>query len=273
LFSVLVAVILVLLTGFLLVNFNTSAFFIGERMFLPALIYTLITCYFIDFQILNPALPAAVFLILALRKIVESYKVQGTAYSLFDAGLLIGLGSLFYASLIWFGLLFIIGIALLRTGNIKEVIISFIGLAAPLFIVYGFLYVSGQDIDSLQSAVTYNLFGRDAHYPVKGLKLVVLVVSGLLVMISFFHLLSGINNKKIKSRKTFILFFWTLFIATVVYFLSGAASVEIQWLAMIPPTYFISHYFVFSRGRWLPDTMLVLLFVLAAVIQASGLIG
>jgi hypothetical protein len=127
LFSVIVACLLVLIIALLLVNFNTSAFFISERNFLPALIYILLSCYFPKYQILNPVLPAAIFLILAIRKVIESYKVQGTAFSLFDAGMLISIGSLFYASLIWFGLLLIIGIAILRTGSIKEIIISRIG--------------------------------------------------------------------------------------------------------------------------------------------------
>jgi hypothetical protein len=272
LFSVIVAFLLVLLIAFLLVNFNTSAFFISERNFLPALMYVLLSGYFPLNQILNPVLPAALFLILGIRKIIESYKIQGTAFSLFDAGMLISVGSLFYAGLIWFGLLLIIGIAILRTGSIKEIIISILGLATPVFIVYGFFYVTGKDIDSMMSAVTYNLFTKDAHYSIPVLTLVVLIISGIIVLISVTQLLSAINSKKIKSRKTFILFLWTLFIVAAVYFLLDPISVEIHWLAVIPSSYFLSHYFVFSRSKLLPEIMLVVLFVLAALVQVVNLL-
>lgn len=272
LFSVIVASLLVLLIAFLLVNFNTSAFFISERNFLPALIYVLLSGYFPLYQILNPVLPAAVFLILGIRKIIESYKVQGTAFSFFDAGMLISVGSLFYAGLIWFGLLLIIGIAILRTGSIKEIIISILGLATPVFIVYGFLYVTGKDMDSMLSAVTYNLFAKDSHYSIPVLTLVVLIISGIIVLISVAQLLSAINSKKIKSRKTFILFLWTLFICAAVYFLLNPVSVEIYWLAVIPTSYFLSHYFVFSRSKLLPEIMLAVLFVLAALVQVVNLL-
>jgi hypothetical protein len=272
LFSVIIAFLLVLLIVFLLVNFNTSAFFISERNFLPALIYIFLSGYFPRYQILNPVLPAAVFLILGIRKIIESYKVQGTAFSLFDAGMLISVGSLFYAGLIWFGLLLIIGIAILRTGSLKEIIISIIGLATPVFIVYGFFYVTGKDMNSMLSAVTYNLFTKDAHYTVPVLTLVVLIISGVIVLISVAQLLSAINSKKIKSRKTFILFLWTFFIVAAVYFFLDPVSIEIQWLAVIPPSYFLSHYFVFSRSKLLPEIMMVTLMVLVALVQVVNLL-
>ena len=217
-------------------------------------------------------LPAAVFLILAIRKIIESYKVQGTAFSLFDAGMLISIGSLFYASLIWFGLLLIIGIAILRTGSIKEIIISFLGLAAPVFIIYGFFYVTGKDMDSLLSAVSYNLFIKDGDFIIQVLTLVVMIISAVIILISVAQLLSAINSKKIKSRKTFILLLWTFFIITGVYLFFDPVSAEIIWLAVIPPTYFLSHYFVFSRRRLLPEVMLAALFVLAALVQVANLL-
>jgi hypothetical protein len=272
LFSVIVACLLVLIIALLLVNFNTSAFFISERNFLPALIYILLSCYLPQYQILNPVLPASLFLILGIRKIIESYKVQGTAFSLFDAGMLISIGSLFYASLIWFGLLLIIGIAILRTGSIKEVIISVLGLAAPLFIVYGFFYVTGKDMNSMLSAASYNLFAKDGNAIIQELTLVVLIVSGVIVLISMAQLLSAINSKKIKSRKTFILLLWTFIIIAGVTLLSDPVSAEIYWLAVIPPSYFLTHYFVFSRSRLFPEIMLAVLFALAAMVQVVNLL-
>jgi hypothetical protein len=272
LFSVFVAFLFVLLISVLLVTFNTSAFFISERTFLPALIYGLLCSYFPHYQILNPVLPATLFLILGIRKIIDSYKVQGIAFSLFDAGLLIGIGSLFYAGLIWFGVLLIIGMAILRSGSLTELIISILGLATPLFIVYGFLYVTGKDMDAQLSAITYNLFGKDSRYSIPGLTLGVLITVGSIVLISVTHLLSAINTKKIKSRKTFILLLWIFFIAMCIYFLFKPVSAGMQYIIAIPPTYFITHYFVFSRAKRLPEIMLALLFILSALVQIVNLL-
>ncbi|MGD0343295.1 MAG: DUF6427 family protein, partial [Bacteroidales bacterium] len=131
---------------FLLVNFNTSIFFINERTFLPACFYLLFIAIFPQCQILNPVLPASVFLMLAMRSIMDSYRKPGTAYNFFDAGIFISMGALFYADMIWFGILLIAGIILLRSGNFKEIITSLLGLAAPFVITTGLYYVLGKDI-------------------------------------------------------------------------------------------------------------------------------
>ena len=84
--------------------------------------------------------------------------MTGTAYSYFDAGILISTGSLFYANLIWFGFLVIIGIALFRTGNLKEIVISILGLLTPYLITFGIYYVIGKDISALIKFLGDNLF-------------------------------------------------------------------------------------------------------------------
>lgn len=271
-FSVFVTFLMVSLVSFLLVNFNTNVFFISERNFLPALIYVLLTSFFPRQQVLNPVLPAVVFLILGLRRIMDSYRVQGTAYSFFDAGMLISIGALFYASFIWLGLLLIIGIAILRTGSIKEITISIFGLATPIFILYGFFYITGKDMSSLLAAVTYNLFTKVVDFNFSGITLAVLIISGFIILISMMHLLYAINTKKIKSRKTFVLFFWTFFIVAAVYLLSKPVSVEITWLTAVPATYFLCHYFVFAKKRMIPEFMLLILIVMVALVHIVNLV-
>jgi len=59
---------------------------------------------------------------------MDGYAQTGTAYNYFDAGILSVPEVCFMRNLIWFGLLVIIGIALLRTGNAKEIVISVLGL-------------------------------------------------------------------------------------------------------------------------------------------------
>lgn len=270
--SVVIAFLFMLLLSFLMVNLNTSIFFISERTFLPAVIFILLTSFFPDYQILNPVLPASVFLILGFRRIMDSYKVMDTAFSFFDAGMLFGIGTLFYANLIWFSILLVVGIAVLRTGNIKEIIISILGLVTPVFILYGFFYVTGKDMHSLVSAVTFNLFGKVTNYDFPVVTIVALILSGVVILVSVSHLMTGINAKKIKSRKTFVLLFWVFFIALTIYMVFPSVSVEISWLLAMPATYFFSHYIVFSRRKTIPEILLGVLFILAATVQILNLV-
>lgn len=265
--GVILSFLMASLMAFLMVNFNTTFFFIHERTFLPALFYVLFGGFFPDHQLMNPVLPASVFLILAIMRIMDGYHKTGTAYNYFDAGILISTGSLFYANLIWFGLLVIIGIALLRTGNMKEIVISILGLLTPYFITFGFYYVIGKDVGTLMKLLGDNLFTKATYYPFPGLTIVAMVFSGALLVVSIVHLMKHMNNKKIQARKTFSLMIWTFLIAVIIYITTPSVSVEIVWLASIPVSYFLTHYFVFVKKKLVPEIVFSVLLVFILLIQ------
>jgi hypothetical protein len=198
---------------------------------------------------------------------MDGYHISGTAYNYFDAGILISTGSLFYANLIWFGVLVIIGIALLRTGNLKEIVISVLGLLTPYLITFGLYYVTGKDVGDLMKVLGDNLFSKPTYYPFPALTVVALVFCSVLIFISLVKLLQQMNTKKIKSRKTFSLMIWTFIISLIVYFALPSASIEMVWLTSIPVSYFLTHYFVFVKKKMVPEILFTLLFVFILLIQ------
>ena len=267
LFGIILSFLMVSVLSVLIVNFNTSVFFINERTFLPALFYVLLGGLFPEYQLMNPVLPAAIFLILSIIRIIEGYHITGTAYNYFDAGILISIGSLFYANLIWFGLLLIIGIILLRTGNLKELVITIAGLLTPFLITFGIYYVAGKDIGSLMRLFSDNLFTHVVRYQFTRLTFVTLIFCCGLLLISFVKLFKHINTKKIKSRKTFSLLIWTFLISLIAYILVPSVSVEMIWLTGIPVSYFIAQYFVLVKKKLVPEILFFLLFVFIVLIQ------
>lgn len=265
--GIVITLVLVSLMAFMMVSLNTNLFFINERTFLPALIYILLSGLFPQYQLMNPAVFAAVFLMIAIRRIMEAYRIPGTAYNFFDAGILIGIGSLFYANLIWFGLLVIIGIALLRTGNLKEIAISIIGLVTPYLLTFAIYYVSGRNLKDLWSLIGYNLFDNHGDHVFNKITTVAVLFTGLGTLVSMAHLFMLMNTKKIKARKTFSLLFWIFFIATGAYILIPSVSVEMVWIIGIPISYFMTHYFVFVKKRLVPEIFFSLFFILILLIQ------
>ena len=265
--GVVLSFLIVCFITFLVVNFNTTLFFINERTFLPAVFYVLIGGIFPDHQLLNPVLPASIFLMLALYRIMDGFHKTGIAYNYFDAAILIGIGSLFYVNLIWFGLLVIIGIAILRTGNLNEIVLSLIGLITPYLITFGLYYVIGKDVKSLMRLIADNLFSKTLYYPFPKLTIVALVFLGTLITVSLFNLAKLMNIKKIKSRKIFSLLIWAFIIAVIVYYAVPSVSVEIAWLMGIPVSYFLSHYFVFVKKKLVPEILFTMFFVFILFIQ------
>jgi hypothetical protein len=262
-----VSFILLLTVAGLLVSFNTSVFFINERTFLPALIFILLIGIFPDYQVNNPVTPASLFLVLALRRITDGYKKEGTAFNFFDAALFIGAGSLFYANLLWFGLLIFVGIAILRTISLKEIAVSLTGLITPFFITAGIYYLSGKGIGSFLSEITNNLSGHAGNYLFGRMTLITVLFTGAVNLISIFYLYSVIGTKKIKSRKTYTLLLWTFIITIVLYFADPSVSVEINWLCAVPASYFMTHYFVFRKNRIIKELLFGGFFILIIVVQ------
>lgn len=265
--GLILSLLMVSAIALLLVSFNTSLFFINERTFLPALIFILFSGLFPDCQYMNPVIPASLFLMLSVRRIMDGYRKPGIAYNFFDAALLIATGSLFYANLIWFWLLVLIGIALLRTGNIKEIGLSVVGLITPYLITTGIYYVMGKNPLSLLVLIGDNLFGAADSCEFDRLTVVVLIFVGLLVLVSMLYLVMNLRTKKIRSRQTFSLLLWIFIITLAIYIFIPSVSIELVYLAGLPVSYFLTHYFLFVRKRIVPELLFTFYFILILLIQ------
>jgi hypothetical protein len=271
--GILIIISLISIMAFLMVNLNTNLVFISERTFIPSLIYILLSGLFPQYQLLNPAIFGAIFLMMAIRQIMESYRIQGIAYNFFDAGILIGIGSLFYANLIWFGLLVFIGISLLRSLNIKEISIGVAGLVTPYIMAFGIYYVLGKDAKYLLSLIEYNLFEKPSDYVFTRLTLIVVFFVGAITFISIGYLINTMNVKKIKSRKTFSLLVWLFVICLGIYIFIPSVSVEIIYITGIPVSYFLTHYFIFSKNKMVTEILFAVFFLLIILIQLVNLVA
>jgi len=84
----LLSFIIMLLIAFYLANFNTRLFFITERTLLPASIYILGSGFLVSTQSFNPVFPASLLLVVAIDRVMASYRKGGIAYNFFDASLI-----------------------------------------------------------------------------------------------------------------------------------------------------------------------------------------
>ncbi|HRT90247.1 MAG TPA: DUF6427 family protein [Bacteroidales bacterium] len=263
---------LFLLISYLLVHFNTSLFFLQERTYMPSLIYVIFCSVFVEAHDASPAIPAAILLLLALARVMDAYRKNGTAFCFFDASLLIGTGILFYANLVWFGLILVVGVIILRGYNIKEIMLSLTGLIIPSLLLAGYLYVFDSDPGVILQRFISNISVRHAGTELPGVKLIIISVCLLLLFYALLLLLPRINNMKIKSGKLFILLIWTLLVAVAVAIYSPASVSDIVYLGGIPAGYMITNQILNSRKKILNEIILVTLLLLAFASQLSGLL-
>jgi hypothetical protein len=265
------ALILVLIIASVLIAFNTSTFFINERTFLPGILYIVLVSLFPAFQYLTPVLPASIFLIMAIIRIAGTYRKNGIAYSYYDAALMIGTGSLFYASLIWFGALLFVGILLLRTFNLREVFVSILGLLTPYIILYGIFFVADYDLSELTGTISDCLFDSNAGILWSRMTIVTTIFILVTILIASLQLFSVFTTKKVKSRKIFSLHIWTVIVTLVVYLISPSAGEELIFIFAIPVSFILSHYYIQrKRKKIVPEIMFSGTIILIVLLQILG---
>ncbi len=267
--SVIFSFITVIIILGIIIYFNTKDFFINQRTFLPALFYVLLNSAIPSNQGLNPVLPAVIFLMIAIIRIMDSYKQQGIANNYFDAGILIGTGSLFYADLLWFSLLLFLGIFLLRTVTLKEIVISLTGLVTPYLILLSIYFLNGQDITIFYETLKTDLLSETVirYDTLSPASVIALIYFGIMMLISIIDLMSKIDMKKNRTRNTFYLFFWVLIISILLFFVLKTVSFEIMWIATVPLSFFLGHYFIYTKRKVLPEILVYGMIVAALTVQ------
>jgi hypothetical protein len=161
-----IALVLSLLCAFLLNRLNTKFIFIPERTYLPAIIYIVLVSSSISIQVLNPAVFAALFIIFALERIIDSYKIEQLSYNIFDASLLIGVASLFYFNAIFFIVFIWAGLILIRPFHIREWIYTILGTVLPYFILFSVYFIADIDYKTVLQSVNYS-FLNPVHVTLK----------------------------------------------------------------------------------------------------------
>lgn len=253
--------ILVVIMG----RFNTSVFFIARRTYFPALIYILVYAVFPGRMVLNPALPAAILIMLALWRMMAAYRSNGVAYNFFDAALIISSAGLLYANAIWFVLLVFIGTLILRTPDVREIAAAFFGALLPWALMFAVWYLVGRDPADLAAIIHRNLF-EDAPSVYWSRTLIILVaVVGLIFLPAIYKLMYEMSTLKVKSRKSFSMLIWMLLISVIVFFAVPSASIEISAIAAVPFSYIIANNYAFTRRIVVADILLWAMMIMLVI--------
>ena len=264
-FRVLFAFIFIVLTGFLLVRLNTRFIIINERTNLPALFYILLSSSIVGLNRLNPVIFGALFLLLAIDRVLESYKQEGLSYRYFEASLLLAIGSLFYADLIFFVFILWVALVMFRPFYWREWLFTILGVMIPYLFLFSYYYLNDISFSESLQRITTNILPEHTAFSFKRPYTIFLIYLFFLIAIVSEFMIKHFPTKKIQARKTFMLFFW-LFLSTIaIYLLIPSSSIELIYVLAIPVSFVLSHYFVFARSRWLPEALFIILLILIIV--------
>jgi hypothetical protein len=259
--SNIVALIFSILLAFLVLKLNQQYAFIRSRTFLPSYLFVLITSGMHELHAMHPVYPAALFLILAIDRIFNTYDKELIHSNAFDSGVFLAIGSLFYLNLVFFFPILWIGFIILKPKvNWREYVLTSLGFILPWIAAIAFYLASGREeelVQTLLSNITFHQIFLRNNLPVQ-------IFSGFLILLTLFgsfFLLSQFDGKKISSRRFFKTFFWIFLISVILIIANPAVSQEIIIILAIPLTFLVSNYLIFMKRQFWCE---LFLYVLAA---------
>lgn len=91
--------------------------------------------------ILNPVLIATLFIVIALKYLLSLHEHKKMTQKLFNAGLLIGIASVFYPFAIFYGLLIYLGVTIYGADSWRQWLLPLIGIALPFYFLFTGYYI------------------------------------------------------------------------------------------------------------------------------------
>lgn len=244
--AVLVSVFLLLCGAFLLNFIINENEILGKSSFLPALFYivfmssdpTLLTMY--------PMLFANLFILLAIHRLVNSYRLDTAFSNSFDSGFLLSLASLFYFPCVAFFPALWIGFILFRPFNWREWIIAIIGILVPYSFV--FTYYFWNDMQNQLFDITFFYSNpQNVSLGSSGAFYFTLIVFTVILVLSFGKLFIGFSDAIQKNKKGVVLLFWLFLFGLLGLFLSPKIDLKSLSILSIPLVVFSANYFLKLR--------------------------
>lgn len=262
------SMVIVVLLSFLILRMNTVYAFIRIRTFLPSNIFIFIISGLMPLHTMHPVYFGCLFLLLATDRIFGAYEKSQSIYgNVFDAGLLIGVGSLFYFNLIFFFPVIWIGLLLIwKSPGWRSFVLPVTGVALPWLFAFSYYFFT-DNINEL--AITINQNMLTPNYLLRNDRNLQVFLGFLifLILLGSFFLLGQIDEKKISTRKYFQIFFVIFLIAMVLLLAVPAVSFEILVVMAAPLTFLISNYLIFMRSRFLGNVILYLFLGIVIYLQ------
>lgn len=261
-----IAFILIVIQAIYIAFLNKKYIFIDNQTYLHILMFVFIISIYNNLQFLQPLIFANLFLLFAFNKLFNAYKKINALADYFEAALFISIGSLFYLNFIFFIIIIWIAMIILTNFNIREWIVSILGLIAPHLVVLSFYFLFDK------SLIYFNLLSINLFTPIISFKwniffIVIYLFIFILTIVSLFHLFTGRNIKKIKIRKYFHIFTWFIPVVFILWLIRISALAELFFLLSFPISFILTGFFLSIKNKWVSEILFIVLIIFIFLIQ------
>lgn len=266
-----IALAIMVLLGYMLVRIGGRYVLLSIRSLMPALFFALIAAALPETRQVSPALVGSVFYLLCFGILFDLNDKPPNTFSIFNAALVLTLGSMFYLKLIWFIPLVWISLATLRSVSWRELlypVLSFLLLGLLLFTWYWGVKDDGSlFIGLLKNNLSFNgglgQLIKNNHYSV-------LIYYGfilLLVIASSLFMINRFQTRKTVVQNIYQVLFYMFIAGILFYSLVNNFDPKALVYIAIPVSYILSNYLHRKQNPWTHEIFMWILLALLVFVQ------
>lgn len=249
------SVFIICLEAFLLYFIFEKHDILTGRTYLPSVMYiTLMSCAPL-LTSFHPIILANFFLIWALDPLISLYRNDDAYPSIFNISILFGLASLCYLPTVVLFPIIWIGLIIFHPFNIREWIISLIGLTIPYWFLFVYYYWNGQLENVWYNSITYPLMHSPRPKPIKAETIYLVIALLLLSALSTTKVLEHLGSTSVKTSKVMSFLFWFIVFGFLSSFLIPTWTIRDFTFMSIPLAVFIGNYLNLARAKWLAELL------------------
>ncbi|MGO4878388.1 DUF6427 family protein [Pedobacter psychrotolerans] len=230
---------------------------LSKPSFLPALMYVTGTSLFMPFMVLSPALITNFLLIWLIDKFLKLNKSANSITTVFDIGMIIGVGTLIYFPFMAMLLLIFLALLLFRSFNWREWVAGLVGFITIFFFLAVFYYWNN-NIGSFYQIWRPLGSKFPSVFKINYNDYLVLIPVTIIIILASLQLRENFFRSFISTRKAFQLLFFMFIVAGASFYLKPHFRTWHFLLAVPPGAVLLAYYFSNAKVRWFYETLFVL---------------
>jgi len=250
--------------GLLIILFQAAYFSIllinnkayNESSYVPALIFGFLCCYSFDLLAITPELLASTLLLFALNNLFKEieFRIERDSIVL-NLGVCIGLASLFVFSYAIFLIGAVVMLTVYARATFRKIMLALFGFGLVHAGLAMFYYCYESLPDLWENFYLANLNLNSKNLVSWGSIFTLAIVPLSYFVFSLFMLTREARFTKYQSQ-LFQVIFWWMGIAVVQLWLAPERTPHSAITFVPPAAYFISHYLLLIRRKWIAEIML-----------------
>lgn len=253
-----IATLLVFLQALLFNQMVNKYGILGKSTFLPAACYILACSVFAPFLTFTPPLLCNFFLLYIFNEILTEYKSNNSIASMYNLGLVVTLGTLFYFPFIIFLVLLWLALFVFKPFYWREWVSAFMGFITLIYLLGVYYYWNNKLLDfyDIWKPLSTKL---PIYINIQVLDYIVLFPIITCVLLSMLYLRQNFFKSFVLVRKSFQLSLFILFLAVGSFYLKTDFRINHFLLCAIPVALAMSYYFIHAKKKWIFESLFLVI--------------